>query len=158
MLRLVRTSLSVNFLTPSRCCIRSIVIESFKENEQKLDESIDDQSSQEHLDTFTKEFMGNKINVTDFQRIILAAGSSIAALVDPRRHDMIACLGETTGAEALNKILSAMKSSEEGQQILNEKPRINTRTVNLKELKELPAETLGHQYCKFLEDNVSFVS
>uniref|UniRef100_A0A182JZX4 Ubiquinone biosynthesis protein COQ4 homolog, mitochondrial n=1 Tax=Anopheles christyi TaxID=43041 RepID=A0A182JZX4_9DIPT len=68
-------------------------------------------------------------------------------------HDMIACLGETTGREALEKILHNMRATEEGQQILAEKPRINTRTVDMEALKMLPENTFGYTYVKFMEDN-----
>lgn len=37
------------------------------------------------MDEFTKEFLRNRIEVSDIQRLILSAGSSVAALVDPRR-------------------------------------------------------------------------
>lgn len=39
----------------------------------------------EMLDDFTKEFLKNRIEITDFQRWILRAGSSIASLINPRR-------------------------------------------------------------------------
>ncbi|CAO1316170.1 unnamed protein product [Diamesa tonsa] len=103
------------------------------------------------LMTMMLEF--NQIKVSDFQKVLLSAGSSIAALLDPRRQDMIACLGETTGEKALEKILDQMKQTEEGRSILKEKPRINTKTVNLAELKQLPEDTFGYHYYKFLEDN-----
>lgn len=70
------------------------------------------------------------------------------------RHDMIAALGETTGERALQNILLTMKSSEEGQRILLQKPRINTRTVNIERLRQLPENTFGRAYVKFLDDNV----
>ncbi|XP_040152401.1 uncharacterized protein LOC120894088 [Anopheles arabiensis] len=105
------------------------------------------------MDEFTKEFLRNRIEVSDIQRLILSAGSSVAALVDPRRHDMIACLGETTGREALEKMLHYMRSTEEGQRILAEKPRINTRTVDMEALKKMPEHTFGYTYVKFMEDN-----
>ncbi|XP_058121382.1 ubiquinone biosynthesis protein COQ4 homolog, mitochondrial [Anopheles ziemanni] len=116
----------------------------------------DDQQSttdRQQMDEFTKEFLRNQIKVSDVQRIILSAGSSLAALVDPRRHDMIACLGETTGREALENMQYLMQNSEEGQQILREKPRINTRTVDMEGLKQLPPNTFGYNYVKFMEDN-----
>uniref|UniRef100_A0A2Y9D1R3 Ubiquinone biosynthesis protein COQ4 homolog, mitochondrial n=1 Tax=Anopheles funestus TaxID=62324 RepID=A0A2Y9D1R3_ANOFN len=111
------------------------------------------QQTAPEMDEFTKEFHRNRIQVSDIQRLILSAGSSVAALIDPRRHDMIACLGETTGREALEKMLYYMRSTEEGQQILREKPRINTRTVNMDALKTLPENTFGYTYVKFMEDN-----
>ncbi|XP_058981907.1 ubiquinone biosynthesis protein COQ4 homolog, mitochondrial isoform X2 [Musca domestica] len=104
-------------------------------------------------DAFTKEFMENRIEMNSFQKILLGAGSSIAALVDPRRHDMIACLGETTGEHALQQILHTMRASDEGQRILQQKPRINTRTVNLERLRQLPDNTFGRAYVQFLDDN-----
>lgn len=111
------------------------------------------QTHQRRMDEFTQEFLKNQIKVSDIQRFILSAGSSIAALVDPRRHDMIACLGETTGREALQNMQYYMKNSEEGQLILEEKPRINTRTINMTALQKLPHNTFGYAYVKFMEDN-----
>ncbi|XP_075164459.1 coenzyme Q4 [Haematobia irritans] len=104
-------------------------------------------------DAFTEEFMQNRIEINRFQKILLGAGSSIAALIDPRRHDMIACLGETTGDHALQQIQFTMRSSAEGQRILEQKPRINTRTINLDKLRQLPKNTFGSVYVKFLDDN-----
>ncbi|XP_062543628.1 ubiquinone biosynthesis protein COQ4 homolog, mitochondrial [Armigeres subalbatus] len=103
------------------------------------------------MDDFTREFMKNQVKLTDLQKIILTAGSSIAALVNPRRHDMIACLGETTGVPTLETIHHQMQNSEEGCQILAEKPRINTSTVDLEALKKLPQNTFGYHYATFLE-------
>lgn len=134
--------------------VRSITTHGFKQHE--INEKHEDSQEDEVLDTFTKEFLGNKIKITDFQRLLLTAGSSVAALLDPRRQDMIACLGETTGEEALLKVLQVMKASEEGREILHRKPRINTRTVDMNELKAMPHDTMGYHYYKFLEDNVSW--
>lgn len=68
---------------------------------------------------------------------------------------MIACLGETTGIQSLQRTLSAMKESEEGRQILLEKPRINTIAIDIDALGCLPVDTFGFYYKKFLDDNVS---
>lgn len=156
MFRLARSALALSATKPSHC-FRSITIHSFKQHELSQKENSNDEEAPEDeaLDSFTKEFLGNQIKVTDFQRILLTAGSSIAALLDPRRQDMIACLGETTGEEALHKVIQVMRECEEGKEILKEKPRINTKTVNLDELKNMPEESMGFHYWKFLEDNVS---
>uniref|UniRef100_A0A240SWE8 Ubiquinone biosynthesis protein COQ4 homolog, mitochondrial n=1 Tax=Glossina brevipalpis TaxID=37001 RepID=A0A240SWE8_9MUSC len=108
---------------------------------------------QKNDDEFTNEFIRNRIKMTKFQKILLSAGSSISALLDPRRHDMIACLGETTGEEALMRILRKMKADEEGRRILERKPRINTRTIDIEKLRMMPVNTFGHVYVKFLDDN-----
>lgn len=155
MFRVTRSIATLSGIKSSHL-IRAITTHSFKRHEhhQKEEKNNDEAPEAENLDEFTKEFLGNRIKVSDFQRLLLTAGSSIAALLDPRRHDMIACLGETTGEGALQNILQVMQSSKEGREILKEKPRINTKTVNLKELKSLPEDTFGHHYYKFLEDNV----
>jgi ubiquinone biosynthesis protein COQ4 len=68
---------------------------------------------------------------------------------------MIACLGETTGVTALQRILEHMENSPEGVEILSEKPRINTKTVDLEKLRQLPENTFGRKYWEFLDKNVS---
>lgn len=68
---------------------------------------------------------------------------------------MIAALGETTGGNALEKQYKIMLDSSEGTAILKEKPRINTRTIDLDTLRSLPPNTFGYTYVKFLDDNVS---
>lgn len=67
---------------------------------------------------------------------------------------MIACLGETTGLDTLQNILQVMKNSPEGVQILTDKPRINSKTIDLDALGQLPVDTFGYAYKKFLDDNV----
>lgn len=153
MIRFTRSVLTLKAVKPSRS------ITTYNCNRHKLSENESNEEEtpvDEALDKFTKEFLGNQIKVTEFQRILLTAGSSIAALLDPRRQDMIACLGETTGEDTLKKVMQEMQASEEGRQILMEKPRINTKTVNLDELKSMSQESMGFHYWKFLEDNVSF--
>lgn len=158
MFRLTRSLASLSG-TKSLTCLRSITSQSPKQHELRQNEAIQEDETTppepEELDAFTREFLGNRIKMTDFQKLLLTAGSSVAALLNPRRHDMIACLGETTGEEALQKVLQVMQQSEEGRQILSEKPRINTKTVNLNDLKSMPADSFGYHYNKFLEDNVS---
>lgn len=68
---------------------------------------------------------------------------------------MIACLGETTGLETLQNILQVMKNSPEGIHILTDRPRINSKAIDLDALGKLPTDTFGYAYKKFLDDNVS---
>lgn len=68
---------------------------------------------------------------------------------------MIACLGETTGVAALQQILSEMKATEEGRRILEHKPRINSRDIDLEALGRLPSTSFGYHYKQFLVVNVS---
>lgn len=70
---------------------------------------------------------------------------------------MIACFGETTGARALQRISEQMRSSEEGAKILTDKPRINSKSIDLDALGRLPPDSFGFAYKKFLDDNVIFI-
>lgn len=68
---------------------------------------------------------------------------------------MIACLGETTGINALQNILNVMKTTGEGSHILIERPRINSQIIDLNALGQLPSDTFGYAYKMFLDNNVS---
>lgn len=93
------------------------------------------------------------IRTNPFQKTILTFGAAAAALLDPRRHDMVAVLGETTGGSALARLHTAMVEDPEGCRILVDKPRINSSTIDLDTLAKLPKDTLGRMYISFLEDN-----
>ncbi|KAG0721491.1 Ubiquinone biosynthesis protein COQ4, mitochondrial [Chionoecetes opilio] len=88
-----------------------------------------------------------------FQRTILTCGSAVSAILDPRRHDMVAVLGETTGHTALTRLHTLMSDDSEGRRILVDKPRINTSTIDLDALRKLPDDSLGRTYINFLEVN-----
>uniref|UniRef100_H9GCK7 Coenzyme Q4 n=1 Tax=Anolis carolinensis TaxID=28377 RepID=H9GCK7_ANOCA len=92
------------------------------------------------------------------QKGLLAAGSACMALYDPYRHDMVAVLGETTGSFALRKLWGRMKNDPEGYRILQERPRIRLSTLDIAGLQALPDGTLGREYVRFLDDNVSLNS
>lgn len=93
------------------------------------------------------------IETTRIQRLFLQIGSSAAAILDPHRHDMIACYGETSGADALAAVLRKMDASDEGSRILRDRPRINSTAVDLNALGRMPDDTFGYAYKKFLDDN-----
>lgn len=156
MLRLTRSIASLNTMSmtlrPMYECMRKV---SSQQQQHEMHE--DEELPKQEMDDFTREFLDKRIKITQFQRLLLAAGSSVTALLDPARQDMIACLGETTGEDSLKKMLKVMQSTAEGQEILSQKPRINTKTVDLNELQNLPEDTFGFQYFKFLEVNVSFI-
>lgn len=50
-----------------------------------------------------------------WQQAAVAVGSAVGALLDPRRADLIAALGETTGKPAFERVLERMKASPEGR-------------------------------------------
>uniref|UniRef100_A0A0A1XAG6 Ubiquinone biosynthesis protein COQ4 homolog, mitochondrial n=1 Tax=Zeugodacus cucurbitae TaxID=28588 RepID=A0A0A1XAG6_ZEUCU len=151
MLQRARTNLLIHLFRNPRIC--RYVTATAESNATGTESSDSPPRDETPLDEFTKEFLQNRIEMSPFQKILLGAGSSIAALIDPRRHDMIAALGETTGEAALRNILQTMSATAEGQRILKQKPRINTHTVDMDHLRSLGENTLGRVYVKFLDDN-----
>lgn len=103
--------------------------------------------------TATRRMYSTHIPLSRFQKVLLAAGSSVTAIIDPYRGDMVADFGETTGEQALKWMRSKMLQSSEGQQILELKPRLNTSNVDYEALSKLPPTTFGYNYWRFYEDN-----
>jgi ubiquinone biosynthesis protein Coq4 len=91
------------------------------------------------------------IPTNQFQKMCLSIGSSVAALVDPYRDDMVAVLGETTGHTALERIYRKMMESDEGRAILEDKPIINSHSVDYERLENLPQNTMGYKYAQFMK-------
>ncbi|XP_051893103.1 ubiquinone biosynthesis protein COQ4 homolog, mitochondrial [Pristis pectinata] len=93
------------------------------------------------------------IPTNPLQKMLLATGSAFMSLYDPYRHDMVAVLSETTGQLAIRKLRDRMRNDAEGHQILQERPRISTSTLDLTSLRELPEGTFGREYVRFLDVN-----
>ncbi|KIO34395.1 hypothetical protein M407DRAFT_240688 [Tulasnella calospora MUT 4182] len=85
------------------------------------------------------------------ENAFMAVGSGLMALKDPRRHDMVATLGETTAGYALPRMRDAMLASAEGRRILRKRPSVNSDTVDMEWLKTLPEGTFGRAYITWLE-------
>ncbi|NP_001040440.1 ubiquinone biosynthesis protein COQ4 homolog, mitochondrial [Bombyx mandarina] len=103
--------------------------------------------------TYHEEMQNNFIATNIFQKALLTCGSAVIALLDPHRGDMIACLGEVTGENAIKYMHSKMLQTEEGQDILKNKPRINSKTIAFETLSQMPENSLGRVYADFMKDN-----
>ncbi|KAJ7067318.1 putative COQ4 protein, responsible for restoring ubiquinone biosynthesis [Mycena amicta] len=90
-----------------------------------------------------------------FENGVMAVGSAFMALADPRRggknRDMVAALGETTAGPSLPRLRDRMLASPEGRQILKDRPRINSTTVDMDKLAQMPEGAFGHAYTTWLE-------
>ncbi|KAF4517762.1 hypothetical protein B566_EDAN002967, partial [Ephemera danica] len=106
-----------------------------------------------YANDFKEDFIQNHIPTTYFQKLLLSAGSAAVSLLNPSRPDSIAVFGEASGQDALRYISQKMQENKEGMLILQEKPRINSKTVDLQSLEALPSNTLGHTYIQFLKQN-----
>ncbi|XP_068727744.1 ubiquinone biosynthesis protein COQ4 homolog, mitochondrial-like [Montipora capricornis] len=87
------------------------------------------------------------------QKLFLTAGSAIMALYNPARADMIATLGETTGLFALRRMYKRMTVDPVGQQILKERPLLNSSTLDYGKLRQLPDGTFGREYVRGMDLN-----
>ncbi|CAM8882259.1 hypothetical protein QQ045_020238 [Rhodiola kirilowii] len=91
---------------------------------------------------------GARIRLKGWQQAAVAVGSALGALMDPRRADLIAALGETTGKPAFERVLERMKSCEEGRAVLLERPRVIS--ANVGHAWDMPPNTFGAAYAKFM--------
>lgn len=89
-----------------------------------------------------------RIHLKGWQRAAVAVGSAFGALMDPRRADLIAALGETTGLPAFQRVLTRMKNNPEGREILLKRPRVTSSNVS--HAWDLPENTFGAAYAKFM--------
>ncbi|KAL9989547.1 hypothetical protein ACROYT_G004109 [Oculina patagonica] len=87
------------------------------------------------------------------QKVLLTAGSAVMALYDPTRADMVATLGETTGLVALKNMHQRMIQDPVGQEILQERPRINSSIIDLDKLRQFPDGLFGREYVRQLDCN-----
>ncbi len=101
------------------------------------------------LSSATDKLYESHIPTTPLQRVILGLGSSAAALLDPWRGDMVAVSGEVLAGPALVRIQARMAAQAEGAEVLQKRPRINSRTVDFNRLRALPLGTLGRTYADF---------
>ncbi|KAG0474889.1 hypothetical protein HPP92_014575 [Vanilla planifolia] len=91
---------------------------------------------------------GARIHLKGWQQAAVAIGSAFGALMDPRRADLIAALGETTGMPAFKRVLTRMKDHPEGREVLLERPRVISSRVS--HAWDLPQGTFGAAYAKFM--------
>lgn len=64
---------------------------------------------------------------------------------------MIAVLGETTAGPFLPRLRNQMLASPSGRDILRERPRITSTTVDMAALRKLPDGSFGRAYADWLE-------
>ena len=92
------------------------------------------------------------VPLTTLERGALAAGSAILSLLNPRRGDLIAALGETTATPYfIYRLRDAMLSSPTGRRILRDRPRITSESMSLTHLRTLEPHSVGRAYAAWLD-------
>ena len=93
------------------------------------------------------------VPTTALQRGVLAGVSAVTALLDPRRDDMVAALGETTGLAALEQLRVQMQSHPVGREMLRDRPAITSESLDMDRLRKLPEGTFGREYVTWMDEN-----
>ncbi|EEH23537.2 ubiquinone biosynthesis protein COQ4, mitochondrial [Paracoccidioides brasiliensis Pb03] len=92
------------------------------------------------------------IPLTTIERGALAVGSAIGSLLNPRRADLIAALGEATATPYfIYRLRDAMLSNPTGRRILRDRPRISSKTLSVEYLRSLPPNSVGRTYVSWLD-------
>jgi ubiquinone biosynthesis protein COQ4 len=90
------------------------------------------------------------VPTTSLEKVAVAVTSAFVALSDPKRGDMVAALGETTGVAALRTMKSRMESDVVGRRILSEQPIVTDETVCIHVLASMPPTSFGGLYGAFM--------
>ncbi len=87
------------------------------------------------------------------QRILAFMYAGISAWLEPRRDDMVALLGETSGTFALRQMRKAMLSCPDGKRVLELKPVLSSASIRSARLEDMPVGSFGKAYSDFMAIN-----
>eukprot|EP00922_Rhytidocystis_sp_ex-Travisia-forbesii_P071934 GHVS01107337.1.p1 GENE.GHVS01107337.1~~GHVS01107337.1.p1 ORF type:complete len:187 (-),score=45.46 GHVS01107337.1:533-1093(-) len=92
---------------------------------------------------FYDEYKHNHKYTSCFDKLKLGIKSGLTALQDPTQGDAVATVGDVFSHYALQQLHSQMKQDVEGVEVLRDKPLINSKWVDMAELRKLPKLSLG---------------
>eukprot|EP01041_Mallomonas_annulata_P000163 gene163-278_t len=93
------------------------------------------------------------VRLSNISRILTVPYFAVNAIIDPTRGDMVAGLGDVTGHRSLQMIYNRMKKNKDGCNILQNKPVINSSSVDLPFLRNLPDGIFGKEYIKYMDSH-----
>ncbi|KAM9893203.1 hypothetical protein OXX79_009492 [Metschnikowia pulcherrima] len=92
------------------------------------------------------------IPLYNVEKLLMFFGSSVGSYFHPERNENIVALGESTAIKpVLRRLQKQMLSDPIGRQILRERPRITSTSLDLSYLRSLPENTIGNTYVKWLD-------
>ncbi|KAI9819191.1 MAG: Ubiquinone biosynthesis protein [Pycnora praestabilis] len=92
------------------------------------------------------------VPLTMVERGALAVGSAFMSLLNPRRGDLIAALGEATATPYfIYRLRDVMLSNPTGRRILRDRPRITSQSMSMTYLRTLPENSVGRSYAAWLD-------
>ncbi|KAF8004212.1 hypothetical protein HF325_001660 [Metschnikowia pulcherrima] len=92
------------------------------------------------------------IPLYNVEKLLMFFGSSVGSYFHPERNENIVALGESTAIKpVLRRLQKQMLSDPIGRQLLRERPRITSTSLDLLYLRSLPENTIGNTYVKWLD-------
>lgn len=92
------------------------------------------------------------VPLSAFESLVMMAGSSLGSYLHPERNEFIVALGESTAfTPVLRRLQHQMLSDPVGRQILKDRPRITSESLDLTYLRLLPSNTIGSAYIQWLD-------
>lgn len=92
------------------------------------------------------------IPLYNYEKFLMFLGSSIGSYYHPEENKYIVALGESTAIKLILKNLQKkMLLDKIGREILYEKPKITSNSLNLNYLRSLPDNTIGKNYINWLD-------
>lgn len=86
------------------------------------------------------------------EKLMMFVGSGIGSYFHPEKNMNIVALGESTAiTPVLRRLQKQMLSDPVGRQILRERPRITSTSLNLEHLRSLPENSVGRTYVEWLD-------
>ncbi|KAF5210330.1 putative ubiquinone biosynthesis protein [Clavispora lusitaniae] len=108
-------------------------------------------ASNKYFSRRESEYPGH-VPLYGIEKFMMFIGSGLGSFFHPENNANIVALGESTAIEpVLRKLQRQMLSDPVGRQILREKPRMTSTSLNLDHLRSLPKNTLGHTYVSWLD-------
>lgn len=108
-------------------------------------------STRRHFERREPEYPGH-VPLYTWEKLAMMIGSSIGSYYHPERNEFIVGLGELTAFPfVLKRLQKQMLSDPVGRQILRERPRITSTSLDLDYLRALPDNTIGKNYILWLD-------
>ncbi|OKL63444.1 Ubiquinone biosynthesis protein coq4, mitochondrial [Talaromyces atroroseus] len=133
---------SASLITPKSCCSRC------------HDVALKSASSRRAFSVLSRpppNYPGH-VPLTRVERGVLTLGSAFGSLLNPRRGDLIAALGEATATPYfIYRLRDAMLANPTGRRILRDRPRLTSESLKLPYLRTLPENSVGRTYATWLD-------
>lgn len=126
-------------------------MESGKVHYEDINSKLDDRTNEGYFKRAEPEYPGH-IPLYTIEKMMMFVGSGIGAYFHPERNEFIVGLGEATAIKpVLKRLQNQMLSDPIGRQILKERPRMTSSSLDLEYLRSLPSNTIGNTYIQWLE-------